>query len=682
MNQPEYFIAVKLLNQYNTEYYVNDAPTVPDVEYDRIMKSIEGYEELHPDDIAVDSPTQKVGGTVSDKFESVAHLKPMLSLGNSFNEEDTSKFFDDISEEHPDVEYAIEYKMDGIALSIIYENGILVRGATRGDGTTGEDITSNVKTIRNVPLKLLTDNPPALLEIRGEVVFPKKDFEALNDKLRAEGKKTYVNPRNAAAGACRNLDSSITRQRALKFFCYGFGQSSEKDFGSSHSDSMDRLEKMGITVVDDAKVTKKFSDIIDFYEDTMKNRDALPYDIDGVVYKVNNYDLQGEIGFISKSPKWATAYKFPAQEEMTELLDIDIQVGRTGALTPVARLKPVFVGGVTVSNATLHNFDEIVRLDVRIGDTVIVRRAGDVIPQVASIVEAKRPENTVTFNEPSACPCCGSPVARTKGQVALKCQGGMACGPQKVGAFQHYAKRDAMNIDGFGDANIERLVQLGFMNELVDIFSLKDKKDEITALDGFGEKSFNSMVKSIEKAKETTLDRMIYSLGITEVGRSLSKTLAKSLKTWDAFLTADYDTLFNLPDVGDISANYILEFQKKFKEDEALQSLMQQGIHWPEIEESGASNKFEGVTFVITGTLTEGRDFYKDLVESNGGKVSGSVSAKTHYLLAGDKAGSKLAKAEKAGVPVLSDVDFMAFIDDDNFEPRVVEKKSKKVTPS
>lgn len=682
MNKAEYFLAVKLSNQYGIEYYVDDNPTVPDAEYDRVMKSIESYEELNPNDIAVDSPTQKVGGTVSEKFTSVEHLKPMLSLGNSFNEEDTSKFFDDISEEHTDVEYAIEYKLDGIALSIIYENGILVRGATRGDGTSGEDITENVKTIRNVPLKLLTDNPPALLEIRGEVVFPKKEFDALNEKLRSEDKKTYVNPRNAAAGACRNLDSSVTRQRALKFFCYGFGQSSEKDFGKSHSESMDKLEKMGITVVDDAKVTKKFSDIIEFYKNTMKNRDSLPYDIDGVVYKVNNYQLQGEIGFISKSPKWATAYKFPAQEEMTTVLDIDIQVGRTGALTPVARLDPVFVGGVTVSNATLHNFDEIERLDVRIGDTVIVRRAGDVIPQVAAVVDANRPENTVPFFEPSSCPACGSPVARTKGQVSLKCQGGMSCGPQKVGAFQHYAKRDAMNIDGLGDANIERLVQLGFLNELVDLFSLKDKKDDIIALDGFGEKSFTSMIKSIEVAKETTLDRMIYSLGITEVGRSLSKTLSKSLKTWDAFLEADFNTLIDLPDVGEISADYILEFQKKFKNDDALQSLMQQGITWPTIENSGASTKFKDVTFVITGTLTEGRDYYKDLVEANGGKVSSSVSAKTHYLLAGDKAGSKLAKAEKAGVAIISDVDFMEFIEDDGFEPRLMEKKVKKVKPS
>lgn len=682
MNKVEYLMAVKLLNKYNVEYYVDDNPTVPDAEYDRVMKVVELYEKENPEDMAIDSPTQKVGGTVSEKFQTVLHLKPMLSLGNSFNEEDTSKFFEDISEEHSDVEYSAEYKMDGLALSIIYEDGILVRGATRGDGTEGEDITENVKTIRNVPLRLDTDTPPKLLEIRGEVVFPKKEFDKLNDKLRAEGKKTYVNPRNAAAGACRNLDSRITRQRALKFFCYGFGQSSEKDFGCSHSESMDKLKGMGITICDDSIVTKKFSDIIDFYKKTMINRDSLPYDIDGVVYKVNKYELQDEIGSISKSPKWATAYKFPAQEEMTVILDIDIQVGRTGALTPVARLKPVFVGGVTVSNATLHNFDEIVRLDVRIGDTVVVRRAGDVIPQVVSVIQDKRPNNTITFNEPSSCPCCGSPVARMDGQVSLKCQGGMLCGPQKVGAFQHYAKRDAMNIDGLGDANIEKLVQLGFMNELVDIFSLKDKKDDLVALDGFGEKTFNNIVKSIEKSKETTLDRMIYSLGITEVGRSLSKTLAKSLKTWEAFLEADFNTLIELKDVGEISANYILEFQKKFKSNEPLQELMQQGIHWPAMEDSELSSKFKDVTFVITGTLSQGRDYYKDLVEANGGKVSGSVSANTHYLLAGDKAGSKLEKADKAGVQIISDIEFMDFVDNDDFEPRVIVKKAKKLKPT
>jgi DNA ligase (NAD+) len=682
MNKVEYFIAVKLLNKYNVEYYVDDNPTVPDAEYDRVMKVVELYEKDNPEMMASDSPTQKVGGTVSERFETVLHLKPMLSLGNSFNEEDTAKFFDDIKEDHSDIEYSAEYKMDGIALSIIYEDGILVRGATRGDGTEGEDITENVKTIRNVPLKLQTDNPPKLLEIRGEVVFPKKEFNKLNDKLRAEGKKTYVNPRNAAAGACRNLDSSITRQRALKFFCYGFGQSSEKDFGSSHSESMDKLKEMGITICDNSMVTNKFSDIIAFYKKTMVERESLPYDIDGVVYKVNNYALQDEIGSISKSPKWATAYKFPAQEEMTTLLDIDIQVGRTGALTPVARLKPIFVGGVTVSNATLHNFDEILRLDVRIGDTVVVRRAGDVIPQIASVVIANRPDNTLTFNEPSSCPCCGSPVARVDGQVSLKCQGGMLCEPQKVGAFQHYAKRDAMDIDGFGDANIEKLVQLGFLNELVDIFSLKDKKDALVSLDGFGEKTFNKLVKSIEKSKETTLDRMIYSLGITEVGRSLSKTIAKSLQTWEAFLEADFNTLNELKDVGVISANHIIEFQNKFSTDVSLQELMKQGIHWPSIEQSDFGNKFKDVTFVITGTLTEGRDYYKDLVEANGGKVSGSVSANTHYLLAGDKAGSKLDKASKAGVEIISDTDFMEFIEDDSFQPRIIEKKSKKAKPS
>lgn len=662
MNKQEYLAAVELVNQYNHEYYVMDNPTVPDAEYDRLMNSILEFEFKNPSDMLPDSPTQKVGGTVLDEFTSVEHLKPMLSLDNVFEEEGMTKFYNDISEEHPEIEYVGEYKMDGIALSIIYENGILVRGATRGDGVKGEDITENVKTIRNVPLKLKTDNPPALLEIRGEVVFPKKDFDKLNEKLRKEGKKTYVNPRNAAAGACRNLDSSITRERALKFFCYGFGESSDLDFGESHYDTMKKLQNMGITICDKLVKSKNLSDLVQFYNETMNGRDSLPYDIDGVVFKVNNYEQQNEIGFISKSPKWAKAYKFPAQEEMTILKAIDIQVGRTGALTPVARLEPVFVGGVTVSNATLHNFPEIKRLDARVGDTVIIRRAGDVIPQVVSVVMSKRPSSAISYAEPTKCPCCGSKVARIDEQVVLKCQGGMLCEPQKVGAIQHFAKRDAMDIDKLGDASIEKFVQLGFLNSPVDIFKLSNHKDSLMKLEGFGEKSINSMIESIENSKETTLDRFIYSLGITEVGRSLSKNIAKSLKSFDKFLMASYDELIAIEDLGEISARHIIQFQQDFKNNDELRELSNVGIHWPDIESSVVGDKLTGMVFVITGSFSENREYFKDLVEANGGKTSGSVSKKTTYLLAGEKAGSKLSKAESLGVTVISDTDFYQMI--------------------
>lgn len=656
MNKDQYLERVKLVNKYNYEYYVLDNPTVPDSEYDRLINSIIEFENNNPNDMIKDSPTQKVGGSVLDCFKPVNHLKPMLSLSNVFDKTGISKFVSDISKSHSDLSFVGEPKMDGIALSIVYENGYLVRGATRGDGSTGEDITENVKTIRNIPLKLNIKNPPELLEVRGEVVFPRKDFEKFNEFLKNNNEKPYVNPRNAAAGALRNLDSSETRKRNLKFFCYGVGEASEK-IGESHSESMSIISSMGFTICD-LKKCNNIEEISSFYDEILNKRDSLPYDIDGVVFKIDNYNLQNEIGFISKSPKWAIAYKFPAQEEMTILNHIDIQVGRTGNLTPVARLEPVFVGGVTVSNATLHNFEEIERLDVRVGDTVIIRRAGDVIPQIVSVVLDRRPKNSKQFTKPENCPCCGSKAFHPENQVVLKCSGGLDCSPQLVGAIQHFSSRGALNIDKLGDLTIEKFVELGFISNFIDIFKLKDKESQLLSLDGFGEKSINGILDSIERAKKTTLDRFIYSMGIPEVGQSLSKTISKHFKNFDNFINANFDELVSVKDLGDVSANNILKFQHEFKSNKNLNMLLDSGIEWDDIEETTVSEKLKDKIFVITGTLSQSRDYYKDIIESHGGKVSGSISKKTDYLLAGDKAGSKLDKASSLGVFILDENSF------------------------
>lgn len=660
MNHSEYIQTVAIINQYNYEYYVLDNPTVTDSEYDRLMNSILAYEQENPFDVLEDSPTKKVGGKVLDCFDSVKHLKPMLSLSNTFNDNDTTKFVNDICKNYNNVSFTGETKMDGLALSIIYENGVLVRGSTRGDGETGEDITENVKTIRNIPLKLKTSNPPKLIEIRGEVVFPRAEFESFNQHLKSIGKKTYVNPRNAAGGAIRNLDTSETRKRPLKFFCYGIGECSDF-FGDSHSESMKFISDLGFSTCNPV-ICNNVDDILKYYKEIMDKRDSLPFDIDGVVFKVDNYNYQEKIGFISKSPKWAIAYKFPAQEEMTIVNAIDLQVGRTGVITPVARLDPVFVGGVTVSNATLHNFEEIKRLDVRVGDTVIVRRAGDVIPQVVSVVNDRRPENSLKYKQPTSCPCCDSPVIHPNNQVALKCTGKNICDPQKIGAIQYFCSRDALNIDKLGDLTIEKLYQLGFIKEICDVFYLDQKKEQLYNIIGFGKKSIDSIIDSINESKNTTLDKFIYALGIQEVGKSLSKNLAKSLKTFDNFIHADYDTLISITDVGDVSANNIIEFQNEFFNNKFLQDILNVGIVIAKVDDTLKSNSLSGKIFVITGTLSKSRDYFKELIESHGGKVSGSVSKTTDYLLAGDKAGSKINQAMKFGTVILSENDLNSII--------------------
>jgi DNA ligase (NAD+) len=662
MNFQDYQSTITLLNEYNYEYYVLDNPSVPDAEYDRLMNLILTYEKANPEQIESDSPTQRVGGEASKEFKSVKHLKPMLSLSNTFDENTTDKFFTDIQDEYAETEMVAEVKLDGLAVSLIYEHGVLNRGLTRGDGTTGEDITSNVKTLRNIPLKLRTPNPPALLEVRGEVVYPKQDFDEFNKVLIERGQKPYINPRNAAAGAIRNLDPNVTKERKLKFFCYGIGESSDDMTLSSHFEAMQTMIDFGFSVSQYTLKTTNKQDLFDFYYDILKNRANLPFDIDGIVYKVNEYYLQDSIGFISKSPKWAVAFKFPAQEEMTVVKDIDVQVGRTGALTPVARLEPVFVGGVTVSNATLHNFDEIERLDVRVGDTVIVRRAGDVIPQIVGVVKAKRPDSSKPYIRPTECPCCHSAVDQVPNQTIVRCSGVDICEPQVVGKIQHFASRDAINIDGLGDTWIEKLVQMNYLTNPVDVYSLKDHADSLKQVEGLGERSVTVMLDSIEKAKETTLDRFIYSFGISEVGRSLSKVLAKEFKTWDALMKASYDDLIALDDIGNISAQRIVDFQAKFAQSQHMQDLLSVGIHWPSIESSQQGEQLSGKTFVITGKFSESRDHYKEIIEAHGGKVSGSISAKTDYLLAGDKAGSKLAKAEKLNVAVINDSDLMAML--------------------
>ncbi len=668
---------VDLLNRYAEEYYVYDSPTVPDAEYDRLFHELRTLEDQYPELINPSSPTRRVGGTPLSQFEKVVLEVPMLSLDDIFSDGELVQFVNRASEENgiSDPEFSCEVKLDGLACSILYENGELVRASTRGDGLIGEDITLNVKTIRNVPLRLKTDNPPSRLEVRGEVVMPKSGFEKMNQEARAAGKKVFANPRNAAAGSLRQKDPKITARRPLIFNCYALGIAEGADLPDNHYERLRYVASLGIPVNQETKTGRGISFCREFYNDILERRDSLPYEIDGVVIKVNSIDIQESMGFVTRSPRWAVAYKFPAREEMTKLIDVSFQVGRTGAVTPVAVLEPVYVSGVTVSNATLHNENEIRRLDVMIGDTVIIRRAGDVIPQIVDVVKARR-ENASELKAvvfPDVCPVCGSRIERIEGEAVARCSGGLFCPAQNKEALKHFVSRGAMNIEGFGDRIIEELYDNKIIRHLSDIYKLtadtifdfyKNQsrfKDMKTADDSL---LVNKLIESIDKSKKTTLPRFIYALGIREVGEATALSLARYFGTFDAIRGATFDELKKVEDIGDVVAQHITGFFAEEHNNNIIEELISSGIVWDDMPKNeGVEQKFSGMTFVITGTLASmGRNEAKARLQELGAKVAGSVSSKTSGVIFGSEPGSKYTKAKELGIRLISEDEFLELI--------------------
>lgn len=648
------------IRQYNYQYHVLDAPTVPDSEYDRLMQRLQALETAHPALVTPDSPTQRVGAQPLTQFAQVAHTVPMLSLDNAFSEQDL-RDFDRRVRERLGVDGAVEYncepKLDGIAVSLRYEHGLLVSAATRGDGATGEDITANIRTIPSVPLRLLGDGAPAVLEVRGEVFMPHAGFEALNERARRQGEKAFVNPRNAAAGSLRQLDARITARRPLAWYAYGTGQVSEGVLPACHSAVLAWLRELGCPVNPECRVVQGVDACLAYYQGLQQRRDRLAYDIDGIVFKVNRLDLQQQLGFVSRAPRWAVAHKFPAQEELTRLLGIEFQVGRTGAITPVARLEPVFVGGVTVSNATLHNMDEVERLDVRVGDTVIVRRAGDVIPQVAGVILGRRPADARRVQLPMACPVCGSPVTRDPGEAIARCSGGLVCQAQRKETIKHFASRRAMDVEGLGDKLVDQLVDSGLVSTLPDIYALDVPR--LAALDRMGEKSAVKLLAAIQHSKATTLPRFLYALGVRQVGEATAKALARHFGNLDALRVATAEALQAVPDVGPAVAMHVTDFFADSRNLLIIEGLLQAGVHWPAMG-AATVQPLQGQVFVLTGTLESmSRDEAKERLEALGATVSGSVSARTDCVVAGPGAGSKLAKAESLGLAILDEQGFL-----------------------
>lgn len=659
------------LRHHNYRYHVLDDPEIPDAEYDRLMRELQKLESENPSFVTPDSPTQRVGAKPVSEFGSVQHRVPMLSLDNAFSEQELNDFHRRVTSRlelaiDAPLSYAAEPKLDGAAVSLLYEDGVLVRGATRGDGTTGEDITHNVRTIESIPLRLIGKGYPSLLEVRGEVFMPKAGFDAYNEKARAAGEKTFVNPRNAAAGSLRQLDPKLTAARPLDIYVYFVGESVGGQLPTSHSDILNQLQDWGLKTCPERRLVEGVAGCLDFYESISAKRGKLPYEIDGVVYKVDQLAQQRELGYVSRAPRWAIAHKFPAQEEMTTVDGVEFQVGRTGALTPVARLEPVFVGGVTVSNATLHNIDELHRKDVRVGDTVIVRRAGDVIPEVVSVVMRRRPSDTKRVELPRNCPICSSSVRRDKGESVARCTGGIFCAAQRAEALKHFVSRKAMNVDGLGGRMIEQLVAAGRIKTPADIFRLNQV--ELAEMDRMGEKSATNLIAAINASKATTLPRFLFALGIREVGEATAASLAAYFGTLQALLAANEDVLERVPDVGPIVASRIREFFDEPHNLEVVSQLQESGVHWPDIDPQQLVGEgvFSGKVFVLTGTLREmTRDDAKRLIQRLGGKVTGSVSKKTDYLVFGESAGSKLAKAQSLEVATLSESEFLALVPDE-----------------
>ena len=658
------------IHDHNYRYYALDEPQVPDAEYDRLMLRLREIESEYPQLITPDSPTQRVGAAPLSAFATVQHEMPMLSLDNAFSDEELINFNRRIQErlKHTDhIEFACEVKLDGIAVSLLYRDGILVRGATRGDGARGEDITQNVRTIDSIPLRLRGTGFPAVLEVRGEIYMPKSGFEKMNDQAREKGDKLFVNPRNAAAGSLRQLDPRITASRPLEMCAYSVGLvdgvPAEHPWPTRHSDILYALRDWGFLINREMVVAKDIDECIAYYRKIQDKRMSLTYDIDGIVFKVNQRELQEKLGFISRAPRWAIAYKFPAQEEMTQLLDVEFQVGRTGAVTPVARLQPVFVGGVTVSNATLHNRDEIQRLGLKIGDTVIVRRAGDVIPQIVGIVDTKRPDNARDVVFPDHCPVCGSPVETVPGEAVARCDGGLICPAQRKEAIKHFASRKAMDVEGLGDKLVEQLVDQGYIKAVADLYQLT--REQLAGLERMGEKSADNLLNALEKSKQTTLEKFIYALGIREVGEATARNLALHFGNYAALSNATEDALQEVADIGPVVAHFVAEFFQQEHNREAVTALKAAGVTWEDRDQpvNTADLPLKGLTYVLTGTLEAmSRDDAKAHLLALGAKVAGSVSAKTDYVVAGPGAGSKLQKAEELNIPVLDEAGLLALL--------------------
>ena len=651
-----------LIRTYDNQYYVLDEPTVPDAVYDRAFRELQALEAAHPKLINAESPTQRVGGAVASSLEPITHAKPMLSLSNVFSEESLAAFIKRVSdglEQNPDtLVFACEPKLDGLAINLTYKAGILAHAATRGDGAVGEDVTHNIKTISSIPLKLMIEPVPDLLEVRGEVYMPKAGFEALNKKARIDGTKTFANPRNAAAGSLRQLDSKITASRPLAFYCYGMGASAEFSWSNSHLEQLVWLRKAGFPVPRETRAAQGLAGCLAYYEAMGKARNDLPFEVDGVVYKVDSITSQDKLGFIARAPRFACAHKFPAEEEITRLLSVDFQVGRTGALTPVARLQPVAVAGVTVSNATLHNMDEITRKDIRIGDEVIIRRAGDVIPEVVSVVIERRPEHTEAIILPKHCPVCDAEVIRLPGEAVARCTGGLFCKAQLKREVWHFASRKAMNIDGLGQGLIDQLVDADLLEDIAALYTLTVER--LVELPRMGLKSAENLITALEKSKKTTFARFLYALGISNIGETTARALTQAHPSLDLLEAVSEEKLMSLDDIGPVAAEAITHFFAQTHNKDVINKLIDCGIHWPEAEVAvlDEAHAFYGKTLVLTGTFESmGREEAKAKLIALGARVSGSVSAKTYAVIAGRDPGSKVTKAEGLGVKVLSEDD-------------------------
>ncbi len=651
------------IEEHNYRYYVLDAPTIPDAEYDRLVRELESLEQEYPELITPDSPTRRVGAPPLESFAEVRHQVPMLSLANAFSEEEVRDFDRRVRERlgREQVEYVAEYKLDGLAVSLRYEEGVLVRGATRGDGYRGEDVTANVRTIPAIPLRLRGKGWPRVLEVRGEVFMTRSGFERLNREQEQKGEKAFANPRNAAAGSLRQLDSRVTASRPLTMYCYGYGVVEGGELPATHYEVLQHFRDWGLRVSDAVRRCPDIEACLAYYREVQGRRDRLDFDIDGMVYKVNSIAWQEQLGYVARAPRWAIAHKFPPEEELTVVEEIEVQVGRTGALTPVAKLRPVRVGGVTVSSATLHNELEVARKDVRVGDTVVVRRAGDVIPEIVRVVPERRPSGTKPFRMPDRCPVCGSEAILPEGEAVRRCTGGLFCPAQKIRAIIHFASRRAMDIEGLGEKLVVQLVGKGLINDVADIYDLTH--EQLASLERMGDKSAENLLEAIERSKQTTLARFLYALGIREVGEATAATLASHFGSLEAIMEAEEERLMQVPDIGPVVAAHIAAFFRQQHNREIIDRLLRAGIRWPKPKRPQGEQPLAGRTFVLTGTLSSmTREEAKERIQALGGRVSGSVSRKTDYVVVGEAPGSKLARARELGVPTLDEQSFLQLL--------------------
>ncbi len=656
----------KKINEHNYRYHILDEPLISDAAYDKLFRELEDLEKQHPELISNDSPTQRVGSAPLTSFQQVQHAIPMLSLENAFSEKEVLAFNKRIQERlhtEKDIEYSCEPKLDGIAVSLIYHKGQLIRAATRGDGNTGEDITLNIRTILSIPLQLRASNYPTRLEVRGEVYIPKKAFQQLNDRLKEAGEKTFVNPRNAAAGSLRQLNPKITAQRSLAFFTHSVGQIEDGKLAPTHTAILDQFKRWGLPRCPQTQTAKNISACLAYYHKVEKQRPTLPYEIDGVVYKVNAIALQQQLGFVSRAPRWALAHKFPAEEEFTQVLAIEFQVGRTGALTPVARLQPVFVGGATISNATLHNMDEVKRKDIRVGDTVIIRRAGDVIPEIVSVVKEKRPVHTLALKLPKHCPICGSDIVKIATESAARCSGALYCPAQRKEAIKHFASRKAMNIEGLGNKLVDQLVDTGLIKDVSDLYHLMP--EQLADLEHLGEKSALKLCEAISASKKTSLTRFLYGLGIRDVGITTAQNLAQHFQDLKSIMHAGEASLQAITDIGPVVAAHVKKFFNESHNLEVIKNLLATGITWPKptVINAQHTSLLTGKSFVLTGSLSElSREQTVALLQELGAKVSSSVSKKTDYVIVGKDPGSKLTRAQELGLSILSEKKFLELL--------------------